>query len=128
MRKWEKGIENLCWIFSVNWILFTIIVATGIYTCSQLILIQLGTVLSHLIQLGTVLSQHGNLSSVYSIKTINEITNTKALIYSNIRASNKIKKRNILKHTRLQYQDSVNLSIQSQWKQDGQFASPKSQV
>jgi len=85
-------------------------------------------VLSHLIQLGTVLSQHGNLSSVYSIKTINEITNTKALIYPNIRASNKIKKRNILKHTRLQYQDSVNLSIQSQWKQDGQFASPKSQV
>jgi len=45
-----------------------------------------------------------------------------------MRASNKNKKRNILKHTRLQYQDSVNLSIQSRWKQDGQFASPKSLV
>jgi hypothetical protein len=97
MRKWEKVIENLCWIFSVNWILFTIIVATGIYTCSQLILIQLGT----------VLSQHSYLSIVCSIKTINEITNTKALIYSNICASNKNKNKKKKKYTQT-YPSSIS--------------------
>ena len=34
----------------------------------------------------------------------------------------------ILKHTRLHNQDSVNISIQSQWKQHGQFASEEALV